>query len=142
MKMKWNQYEAKKIDCAFLSCHVRVLEWICTLYSRLNVKEFFDRNRRDIWSLSDINAIQTHKNFVNEHSIRKTQWFNQTSPNGWVFIYKLSGCSFESRCSHLKKNSSGIFQPFWNHFYVFVFIRYFLFIFFKYFFLFVFCFNY
>ena len=70
MKMKWNQYEAKKIDCAFLSCHVRVLEWIYTLYNRLNVKEFFDRNRRDIWSLSDINAIQTHKNFVNEHSTR------------------------------------------------------------------------
>ena len=22
--------------------------------------------------------------------------------NGWVFIYKLSGCGFESRCSHLK----------------------------------------
>ena len=25
-------------------------------------------------------------------------------PNGWVFVYELSGCGFESRCSHL--NSS------------------------------------
>ena len=23
-------------------------------------------------------------------------------PNGWVFVYKLSGCGFESCCSHLK----------------------------------------
>ena len=22
-------------------------------------------------------------------------------PNGWVFVYELSGCGFESRCSHL-----------------------------------------
>ena len=25
-------------------------------------------------------------------------------PNGWVFVYELSGCGFESRCSHLKFN--------------------------------------
>ena len=23
-------------------------------------------------------------------------------PNGWVFVYELSGCGFKSRCSHLK----------------------------------------
>ena len=23
-------------------------------------------------------------------------------PNGWVFVYELSGCGFESSCSHLK----------------------------------------
>ena len=22
--------------------------------------------------------------------------------NGWVFVYELNGCGFESRCSHLK----------------------------------------
>ena len=22
-------------------------------------------------------------------------------PNGWVFVYELSGCGFESSCSHL-----------------------------------------
>ena len=32
-----------------------------TLCSCLNVKEFLDRNRRDIWSLSESNGIQTHK---------------------------------------------------------------------------------
>ena len=25
-------------------------------------------------------------------------------PNGWVFIYKLSDCSFESCCCHLEKD--------------------------------------
>ena len=59
-------------DCMFLSCH----EY--TLYICLNVKELLGRKRRDLWSLSDC------------------IW-----PNGWVFVYKLSSCGFESRCSHV-----------------------------------------
>ena len=35
-----------------------------TLYSCLNVKEHLARNRRDIWSLSDNNGIQTHNHLV------------------------------------------------------------------------------
>ena len=31
-----------------------------TLYSSLNVKELFDRNRRSIWGLIDYNGIRTH----------------------------------------------------------------------------------
>ena len=30
--------------------------------------------------------------------------------NGWVFVYELSGCGFESRCCHLKKHFSGHFS--------------------------------
>ena len=51
------------------------------LYSCLNIKELFTRNRRDIWSLSNNNG---------------TGWLN-----GWVFVYELSGFGFESRCCHL-----------------------------------------
>ena len=49
-------------DCMFLSCHVRVSEWIHTPY-------------RSVWR------------------------------NGWVFVYELSDCGFESRCNQemLKK---------------------------------------
>ena len=48
-----------------------------TLYSSLKVKELLARNARDIWSLSDWPVWQ----------------------NGWVFIYELSDCVFEShRC--------------------------------------------
>ena len=63
-------------------CHVTYLfhsEYL--LYSCLNVKELFTRNRRDIWSLSNNNG---------------TGWLN-----GWVFVYELSGFGFESRCCHL-----------------------------------------
>ena len=64
-------------------CHVTYLfhsEYL--LYSCLNVKELFTRNRRDIWSLSNNNG---------------TGWLN-----GWVFVYELSGFGFESRCCHLR----------------------------------------
>ena len=37
------------------------------------------------------NGIRTHN-----HLVRK-----QTLNNGWVFVYELSGCGFESRCCHL-----------------------------------------
>ena len=63
-------------------CHVTYLfhsEYL--LYSCLNVKELFTRNRRDIWSLNNNNG---------------TGWLN-----GWVFVYELSGFGFESRCCHL-----------------------------------------
>ena len=43
-------------DWMLLSCHVRISEWIYTLfYSCLNVKEILARNRRNIWSFSDSN---------------------------------------------------------------------------------------
>ena len=33
--------------------------------------------------------------FINEHSTTSPNW-----PNGWVLVYELSGCGFESSCSH------------------------------------------
>ena len=38
--------------------------------------------------------------FVNEHSMILPNW--PVWLNGWVFLYKLSGCGFESRCCLLK----------------------------------------
>ena len=49
-----------------------------TFYNCLNVKETLAQNRRNIWSLSNSNGLV---------------WLN-----GWVFVYELSGCGFESRC--------------------------------------------
>ena len=44
-----------------LSCHVTYgFQSESTLYSCLNVKELFARNRRNIWSLSDSDGMQTH----------------------------------------------------------------------------------
>ena len=31
-------------------------------------------------------------------------------PNGWVFVYDLSGCGFESSCSHLTFRFGGCFE--------------------------------
>ena len=63
--------------------------WLCVL----NVKELLAQNRLNIWSLSDCNWIWTHNHLVCK---RTPVWLN-----GWVFIYDLSDCCFESRCSHL-----------------------------------------
>ena len=65
-----------------------------TLYSCLNVKELLARNRREIWSLSDYNGTWTHNYLIHKQTL-----------NGWMFIYKLSGCGFESCCSHLNLKS-------------------------------------
>ena len=32
------------------------------------------------------------------------QSFKPVWLNGWVYVHKLSGCGFESRCCHLKYN--------------------------------------
>ena len=32
------------------------------------------------------------------------------SLNGWVFVYELSGCGFESRCSHLIFRYGALFE--------------------------------
>ena len=66
----------------FLSCHVRVSEWIHTLY------------------LPECQGTPCSKQARN----LKFKWLQLDSPvwlNDWVFVYELSGCGFESSCSHL-----------------------------------------
>ena len=58
----------------------------------LNVKELLARSSRHIWSLSGSNVIRTYNHLVHKRPI----WLN-----GWVFVYELPGCGFESRCCHL-----------------------------------------
>ena len=55
-------------DCMFLSCHVRVTEWIHTLY------------------------------------------LHECQGTPWVFVYELSGCGFESSCSHLNFRFRACFE--------------------------------
>ena len=37
-------------------------------------------------------------------------FIGQTWPNGWVFVYKLSGSGFESNCSHLNFRFRAYFE--------------------------------
>ena len=77
----------------FLSCHVCVSEWIHT-YSCLNVKEPLARSRREFWSLSDSNWTRTHNYLVHKRTLNHSA--------KWLRVaYELSGCGFESSCSHL-----------------------------------------
>ena len=65
----------------FLSCHVRVSEWICTL-------ELLIWNRHDIWSLSDCSGTRTHNHLSQRH-------------NHWVYIctVHLSVCFYHVMCT-------------------------------------------
>ena len=71
-----------------LSCHVRVSEWIYTLY----LPECQG-------TLSHHNGIQTHNNLVRKRILsylaKLAKWLN-----GWVFVCELSRCGFESCCRH------------------------------------------
>ena len=50
-----------------------------------------------VWCIWLYVLALSHTHFrVNPHSIVWPVWLN-----GWVFIYELSGCGFESSCSHL-----------------------------------------
>ena len=50
-------------------------------------------------TLSDCNGAQTHNHLVRKRAL-----------NGWVFIYELSGCGFESPCSHLNFRFRACFE--------------------------------
>ena len=68
----------------------------------LNVKEFLARSRRHIWDLSDSNEIRTHSHLLRKRTLShlaKLAW--PVWLNGWVFVYELSDCGFESRWCHL-----------------------------------------
>ena len=82
------------IDCIFLSCHVRVSEWIHTLYL-LVVKELLARNTRNIQSLSDCNGSRTHNKLVRRrtlsHLAKRTKWLS------WIVstcLYGAIDCMF------------------------------------------------
>ena len=77
-----------------LSCHVRGSESIYTLRICLNVKELFAWKRRHIWNLSDCNGIRIHNHFVHKQILSH---FAKLA----TFVCELSGCVFESLCSHL-----------------------------------------
>ena len=56
----------------FIVCYYHVTYAIhseSTLYSCLNVKEFFARNRRDMQNLEDYNGTRTHNHLVRKQTL-------------------------------------------------------------------------
>ena len=75
-------------DCVFLSCHIRA--WSeSALCNCFNINELLTRNRNAIWNLSDSNGMRTQNHLARKQTLN-------------VFVYELSGCGLESRCSYLK----------------------------------------
>ena len=88
-----------------------------TLYCCLNVKELLARSSCKIWSLSECNWTRTQNHLFHKRvpdmiriysQMHRTDRYSQHSsiiwpvwPNGWAFVHELSGCGFESSCSHL-----------------------------------------
>ena len=78
-----------------------------TLHSCLNVKELLTWNRRNIWNLSDCNGtrMQRTDKYSQHNSIIWLVWLN-----GWVLVYELSRCKFESGCCHLNFRYHACFE--------------------------------
>ena len=71
------------------NCFYFLIYWaICVL------QMFLSQAVKLTLSLSDRNGTGTHNHLVRKRTLNHLA-------NGWVFIYELSGCGFESRCSHL-----------------------------------------
>ena len=57
------------------------------LYSYLNVKELVAQNRRDIWSLSDSNEIQTHNQLVFKQTLNHlAKWLSICLRTTWLWV--------------------------------------------------------
>ena len=70
------------LECMLLSCHVRVSEWIWNTHSIvcLTINKLLCRSRRNIWSLSDSNKIETHDYLVRKRTrnylAKLTKWLS------------------------------------------------------------------
>ena len=77
-----NTYLYGTFDCMLLSCHVRVSEWIWNTHSIvcLTINKLLCRSRRNIWSLSDSNKIETHDYLVRKRTrnylAKLTKWLS------------------------------------------------------------------
>ena len=102
-------------NCMFLSCHVRVSTSKSTLYSCLNVKELLALNRRDIWSLSDYNGIQTHNHLFQGKTLNHlaklaslAKWLSVRLQAKWLCVriplqsFKVSFEYWNLFCIHIK----------------------------------------
>ena len=102
-------YLYSAFDCMFLSCHVRVSEWIHT-----SSKEFLDI-QANIESGFTLKRVRDMTRTYSQ--MHRTDKYSQPSSiiwpvwlKSWVFVYELSGCGFESSCSHLNFRFRACFE--------------------------------
>ena len=61
-----------------------------------------------VWKTSDLHISDRSGTRTHNHLVRK--WTLSHLANGWVFVYELSVCGFESRCSHLNFSYRACFE--------------------------------
>ena len=77
-------------DLVLAVCYYRVtyaFQSESVLYSCLNIKELFARNRRDIWSLSDSNMIRSHNHLVRKRTLNHlVKWLSVCLRTKWLWV--------------------------------------------------------
>ena len=77
------------LEILFLQCNYS----FCKAIAKIGLQEAVLRGCNRTW---------THNHLVRKRTL---EW-----PNGWVFVYELSGCRFESHCSHLSLRYRACFE--------------------------------
>ena len=96
-----HQLTNERILHTVCSFHVTfTFQSVSTLSSCLNVKELLARCRRGIWSLNDCSWTRTHNHLVYKRTLNHLTKLAKCL-NGWVFVYELNDCRFESSFSQL-----------------------------------------
>ena len=83
----WHSDKGKKKWISFIK-DTKMKLFILCFDTKIRKLTLLAQNRRDIWGLSDCNGTR----------------------NGWVFVYELNGCGFESRCNHLNLRYRACFE--------------------------------
>ena len=77
--------------CYLICLEVKIVLYLHFLYTK-DDRLWQSKKKHDWWNncFSDCNWTRTHNHLVHKLAL-----------NGWMFVYELSGCGFESNCSHL-----------------------------------------
>ena len=98
------------VDCILLSCHVRVSEWVLTLYLPKS-QQLFDRNQHDIWLLSVCDGTPTYNHLVHKrtlnHLTRLAKWIICVTSS---YLYSAFHCMLLS-CQYALQSESSLY--FW-----------------------------
>ena len=104
--LKWEHWFLAVFNISFKLTHLSRIFLFCNPWKHKESRGFQEVPNGNIgekWvngnTISDSIEIPTHNYLV------RPVWLN-----GWVFVYELSGCGFESRCCHLNVRYGACFK--------------------------------
>ena len=81
------------LNCMFLSCHVRVSQWIHTLWLPECQGTPYSKQTQNL-KFKWLNGTRTHNHVVRKRTLNHLAKLAKVV---WVVVYELSGCGCESR---------------------------------------------